>query len=158
MILQCLAGENGEVVKPLNQEMHEKKGFGKVDRELNFKYRETGGSMELSSEDTQSYCMVDLRWEVGPRIAKICRFVSLYCWGAPPEILNMEGRVSSAPPTRKEREDYEENEKRTVREIKMSTEENSGVSRSKCSTILYGYYTGRSTRTRTGKRPLGWGP
>lgn len=102
-------------MKPLNQEMHEKKGFGKVDRELHFKYRETGGSTELPSEDTQSYFMLDLRWEVGPRIAKIYRFVSLYCWGAPPEILNMEARVPSTPPTRKEREDYEENEKRTER-------------------------------------------
>ena len=36
---QCLAWEAGEVVKTLNQEIHEKKKrFGKVEREFSFKY------------------------------------------------------------------------------------------------------------------------
>lgn len=61
--------------------MHEKKtGFGKVDRELNFKCREMEGSIGLPSEDTQSYIMLELRWEVGPGIADICTFVSYDYW------------------------------------------------------------------------------
>lgn len=66
------------MVKPLSQEMQEKKtGFGKVDRELTCKCREMEGSIGLPSEDTQSYIMLELRWEVGLAIAEICNICKL---------------------------------------------------------------------------------
>lgn len=65
MILQCLAWEASKVVKPLNQEMHEKKkGVGKVEREFSFKYIKFEAHTGPPSEDTQSYIILDLRGEV----------------------------------------------------------------------------------------------
>lgn len=69
------------MVKSLNQKMHEKKRFGKEDKEFNFKYIQFEGPIGYLYEDTQSNIILKLGGEVGPTIVKICRFMNHCCWG-----------------------------------------------------------------------------
>lgn len=60
--------------------MHEKKRFGKVDKEFNFKYSKFERPKGHPSVATQRDIILEFRREVEPRIVKICRFMSHCYW------------------------------------------------------------------------------
>ena len=60
--------------------MHEKKRFGKVDKEFSFKYSKFERPKGHPSVDNQRDIILEFRGEVEPRIVKICRFISHRCW------------------------------------------------------------------------------
>ena len=116
-------------------------------REFNFKYIQVeeppSGWLPQghSSEDTQSYIILDLRGEAGPRIVRICRLIHhCCCWNHQTDIFHRNRRLSTLLLKKKKRKkekeggDYEENGKWTLWDRKIAPGQNSWVSSSKGST------------------------